>query len=190
MSQKVSENARFCYPEIPGVSIFAGTDEAGRGPLVGNVVAGAVILDPARPISGLRDSKKLSGKKREEQSLPGESDAIPETAASGIPGEEVNRRIVSSLRSWSGKETDGSDAPPAPASDRGGSAEPAVGIPVREKNASVLPEEGDSAAKSGKSGKSRKKPAKGGTSEAPVSGSADGDSLEKLISANPEFRET
>lgn len=135
-------------------------------------------------------SGRKSGKKREEQSLPGESDAIPETAASGIPGEEVNRRIVSSLRSWSGKETDGSDAPPAPASDRGGSAEPAVGIPVREKNASVLPEEGDSAAKSGKSGKSRKKPAKGGTSEAPVSGSADGDSLEKLISANPEFRET
>ena len=57
--------ASFRYPEIPGIRIFAGTDEAGRGPLAGNVVAGAVILDPARPITGLRDSKKLSEKKRE-----------------------------------------------------------------------------------------------------------------------------
>lgn len=43
----------------------AGVDEAGRGPLCGAVVAAAVILDPARPISGLNDSKKLSAKKRE-----------------------------------------------------------------------------------------------------------------------------
>ena len=45
--------------------LVAGVDEAGRGPLVGNVVAAAVILDPARPISGLNDSKKLSAAKRE-----------------------------------------------------------------------------------------------------------------------------
>ena len=44
---------------------IAGVDEAGRGPLVGSVVAAAVILDPARPISGLRDSKKLSEKQLE-----------------------------------------------------------------------------------------------------------------------------
>ena len=44
--------------------LLAGTDEAGRGPLAGNVVAAAVILDPARPILGLDDSKKLSEKKR------------------------------------------------------------------------------------------------------------------------------
>ena len=43
---------------------FAGVDEAGRGPLVGSVVAAAVILDPAQPIAGLADSKKLSEKKR------------------------------------------------------------------------------------------------------------------------------
>jgi len=42
-----------------------GIDEAGRGPLAGPVVAAAVILDPARPIAGLNDSKKLSEKKRE-----------------------------------------------------------------------------------------------------------------------------
>jgi len=44
--------------------LICGIDEAGRGPLVGNVLAGAVILDPQRPISGLADSKKLSPKKR------------------------------------------------------------------------------------------------------------------------------
>jgi len=42
-----------------------GVDEAGRGPLAGPVVAAAVILDPARPIVGLNDSKKLSARKRE-----------------------------------------------------------------------------------------------------------------------------
>lgn len=44
---------------------IAGVDEAGRGPLAGPVVVAAVILDPARPISGLNDSKKLSEAKRE-----------------------------------------------------------------------------------------------------------------------------
>jgi ribonuclease HII len=44
---------------------IAGVDEAGRGPLVGSVVAAAVILDPERPIEGLNDSKKLTEKKRE-----------------------------------------------------------------------------------------------------------------------------
>ncbi len=43
---------------------IAGVDEVGRGPLAGPVIAAAVILDPARPITGLADSKKLSEKKR------------------------------------------------------------------------------------------------------------------------------
>jgi ribonuclease HII len=43
----------------------AGVDEVGRGPLAGDVVAAAVILDPRRPIDGLRDSKKLSEPRRE-----------------------------------------------------------------------------------------------------------------------------
>ena len=44
----------------------AGVDEAGRGCLAGPVAAGAVILDPGRPVQGLRDSKKLTEKRREE----------------------------------------------------------------------------------------------------------------------------
>ncbi|MBX2857033.1 MAG: ribonuclease HII [Cellvibrionaceae bacterium] len=44
---------------------IAGVDEVGRGPLAGDVVTAAVILDPKKPISGLADSKKLSEKKRE-----------------------------------------------------------------------------------------------------------------------------
>ncbi len=46
--------------------IVCGVDEAGRGPLAGPVFAAAVILDPRRPIEGLRDSKKLSAERREE----------------------------------------------------------------------------------------------------------------------------
>ena len=42
-----------------------GVDEAGRGPLAGSVVAGAVVLDPLNPIEGLRDSKKLTAARRE-----------------------------------------------------------------------------------------------------------------------------
>ena len=48
-----------------GGALVAGVDEAGRGPLAGPVVAAAVILDPARPVAGLRDSKLLSPQRRE-----------------------------------------------------------------------------------------------------------------------------
>ena len=44
---------------------FCGVDEAGRGPLAGDVYAAAVILDPDNPIEGLNDSKKLTEKRRE-----------------------------------------------------------------------------------------------------------------------------
>ncbi|AOV97737.1 ribonuclease HII [Edwardsiella hoshinae] len=52
---------RFIYPAAERI---AGVDEVGRGPLVGAVVTAAVILDPARPIVGLADSKKLTEKRR------------------------------------------------------------------------------------------------------------------------------
>ena len=57
----------FGEPELGASSIdVAGVDEAGRGPLAGPVVAGAVILDPRRKIKGLRDSKALTPGQREE----------------------------------------------------------------------------------------------------------------------------
>ena len=49
----------------PEHRLICGVDEAGRGPLCGAVVAAAVILDPARPIDGLADSKKLTEKRRD-----------------------------------------------------------------------------------------------------------------------------
>lgn len=49
--------------DTPG--LLAGVDEAGRGPLMGPVVAAAVILDELNPIKGLADSKKLTPQRRE-----------------------------------------------------------------------------------------------------------------------------
>lgn len=49
----------------PGSGLLAGVDEAGRGPLAGPVYAAAVILDPSRPIGGLKDSKQLAPAARE-----------------------------------------------------------------------------------------------------------------------------
>lgn len=46
--------------------LLAGVDEVGRGPLAGDVVTAAVILDPLQPIEGLGDSKKISEKRRDE----------------------------------------------------------------------------------------------------------------------------
>lgn len=53
----------------PDIDLIAGVDEVGRGPLVGDVVTAAVILDPNNPIEGLTDSKKLSEKKRNSLAL-------------------------------------------------------------------------------------------------------------------------
>jgi ribonuclease HII len=50
---------------FPVESLIAGVDEVGRGPLAGPVIAAAVILDEARTIHGLRDSKELSARQRE-----------------------------------------------------------------------------------------------------------------------------
>jgi len=68
--------------------MICGVDEAGRGPLAGPVYAAAVILDPARPIQGLADSKKLSARKRER--LAGE---IRERAIAWAIGEATVEEI-------------------------------------------------------------------------------------------------
>lgn len=56
--------------------LIAGVDEAGRGPLAGAVFAAAVILDPARPIAGLADSKVLSEAKRDALAILIKRDAL------------------------------------------------------------------------------------------------------------------
>ncbi|KEA64364.1 Ribonuclease HII [Marinobacterium lacunae] len=67
--------------------LVAGVDEVGRGPLVGNVVAAAVILDPARPIAGLTDSKKLSAAKRERLFVEIQDKALAWSIQSASPAE-------------------------------------------------------------------------------------------------------
>ncbi len=62
MTKEKKQLPPFEYPQ--GYQLIAGVDEVGRGPLVGDVVTAAVILDPNNPIEGLNDSKKLSEKKR------------------------------------------------------------------------------------------------------------------------------
>lgn len=72
------------------MNYLCGVDEAGRGPLVGAVFAAAVILDPARPIIGLADSKKLSEKKREALALEIREYALAWAIASAS-AEEIDR---------------------------------------------------------------------------------------------------
>ncbi len=67
--------------------LICGVDEAGRGPLAGPVFAAAVILDPAKPIAGLRDSKKLSEAKRDELALIIKRDALAWSIAQCSAGE-------------------------------------------------------------------------------------------------------
>ena len=72
---RYSAHSRGNHPSPPGLGEWceppgpptprAGTDEAGRGCLAGDVVAGAVILDPRLPLDGLNDSKKLTPAQRE-----------------------------------------------------------------------------------------------------------------------------
>ena len=66
---------------------IAGADEAGRGPLVGSVVAAAVILDPNNPIQGLNDSKKLTEKKREKLFVEIQEKALAWAIAEGRAAE-------------------------------------------------------------------------------------------------------
>lgn len=72
--------------------LICGVDEAGRGPLAGAVFAAAVILDPANPIEGLADSKKLSEKKRDALAIEIKSKALAWAIASSSVEEidEIN----------------------------------------------------------------------------------------------------
>jgi len=70
--------------------IVCGVDEAGRGPLAGPVFAAAVILDPDRPIDGLRDSKKLSEARRDALAILVKRDALAWSIAS-CSEQEIDR---------------------------------------------------------------------------------------------------
>jgi ribonuclease HII len=70
--------------------LTVGVDEAGRGPLAGPVVAAAVVLDPARLIEGLRDSKRLSPARREALAGAIRERALAWCIASADP-EEIDR---------------------------------------------------------------------------------------------------
>ncbi|WP_301102776.1 ribonuclease HII [Propionivibrio sp.] len=74
----------------PPEGLACGVDEAGRGPLAGPVVASAVILDPACPIAGLDDSKKLSARRREMLAIEIRSKALAWAVAEASV-EEIDR---------------------------------------------------------------------------------------------------
>ncbi|WP_205527542.1 ribonuclease HII [Halomonas sp. JS92-SW72] len=86
-------SARAKAAELPPLVVnyrgerLAGVDEVGRGPLVGAVVAAAVILDPARLIAGLTDSKALSARRREALDVEIRERALAFAVAEASPAE-------------------------------------------------------------------------------------------------------
>jgi ribonuclease HII len=123
-----------------------GVDEAGRGPLVGAVVAGAVVLDPDNPIEGLKDSKKLTAHRREylyEQILekakawgvgeasPAEIDQINILQATMLAMRRAIEDLTIRLGHWPDKALiDGNRCPELPIASeaivKGDSKEPAI----------------------------------------------------------------
>ncbi len=125
---------------------ICGVDEAGRGPLVGSVVAGAVVLDPSNPIAGLKDSKKLTPARREflyEQIMekakawgvgeasPAEIDDINILQATMLAMRRAIEDLAIRLGAWPDKALiDGNRCPelpiPSEAIIKGDSKEPAI----------------------------------------------------------------
>ena len=125
---------------------ICGVDEAGRGPLVGSVVAGAVVLDPNQPIMGLRDSKKLSPARREKlyaeimqkarawgvgQASPGEIDTLNILQATMLAMRRAIEALSERLGEWPSKALiDGNRCPILPIASeaiiKGDAKEPAI----------------------------------------------------------------
>ena len=123
-----------------------GVDEAGRGPLAGSVVAGAVVLDPNKPIEGLKDSKKLSASRREflfeqiqlkskawglGEASPAEIDQINILQATMLAMRRAIEDLTTRLGSWPDKALiDGNRCPELPISSeaivKGDAKEPAI----------------------------------------------------------------
>ena len=125
---------------------ICGVDEAGRGPLVGAVVAGAVVLDPLNPIAGLKDSKRLTPARREAlyaeivlkakawgvgEASPLEIDQINILQATMLAMQRAVDDLCARLGRWPDKALiDGNRCPrlpiPAEAIVKGDSKEPAI----------------------------------------------------------------
>ncbi len=123
-----------------------GVDEAGRGPLVGAVVAGAVVLDPNNPIEGLKDSKKLTAVRREHlyeqimekakawgvgEASPAEIDEINILQATMLAMRRAIEDLTTRLGAWPDKALiDGNRCPVLPiaaeAIVKGDAKEPAI----------------------------------------------------------------
>ena len=123
-----------------------GVDEAGRGPLAGAVVAGAVVLDPENPIAGLKDSKKLSVTRREllfeqiqlkakawgiGEASPAEIDEINILQATMLAMRRAIEDLTTRLGGWPDKALiDGNRCPELPISAeaivKGDTKEPAI----------------------------------------------------------------
>ena len=123
-----------------------GVDEAGRGPLAGAVVAGAVVLDPENPITGLKDSKKLSAARREflfeqiqlkakawgiGEASPAEIDEINILQATMLAMRRAIEDLTTRLGGWPDKALiDGNRCPELPISAeaivKGDAKEPAI----------------------------------------------------------------
>lgn len=94
VARKNPQQADLFLNDLAEFEHCAGVDEAGRGPLAGDVYAAAVILDPARPIVGLADSKMLSGSKRDALAIEIKAHALAWSIASATVEEIDHLNIL------------------------------------------------------------------------------------------------
>lgn len=109
--------------------LVCGIDEAGRGPLAGPVVAAAVILDPARPVAGLDDSKKLTARKREALAILIREQALAWSVAEASAAEIDRINILQATFLAMQRAVAGLSCPPLRAVVDGNRC-PQLGIPV------------------------------------------------------------
>ena len=128
--QLLRERFAFDSTERSAAGIICGIDEAGRGPLAGDVYASAVVLPEGVVIDGLDDSKKLSEKKREAlfDEIVSKAEAYCIATASAAEIDEIN--ILNAAMLAMKRAFDGLSVRPAIALVDGNKA-PALGIPVK-----------------------------------------------------------
>lgn len=110
--------------------LVCGVDEAGRGPLCGAVYAAAVILDPARPIEGLNDSKQLSAQRRDELAIQIRARALAWSIAQASV-EEIDRLNILNATMLAMQRAVEGLSPAAQAALIDGNRCPALSIPAQ-----------------------------------------------------------